>query len=202
MGKLYLVMGKSATGKDHFYKDIVARCPVPLRTVVPYTTRPQRKNETEGVEYHFVEEAQMREMEAQGRIMECRRYETACGPWYYFTADDGQIDLSDHSSILIVTPAAYEKLQEYVGAEAVVPIYIEVSDGERLARALKRENKQEKPNYVELCRRFLADSTDFSEEVLHGLGIEKRFENVDYETCLQEILNEIIRIEGYDADFS
>lgn len=202
MGKLYLIMGKSATGKDHIYKDVVAGCPVKLGTVVPYTTRPKRSNETEGVEYRFVSEQEMRAMEAAGKIMECRCYDTVAGPWYYFTADDGQIDLAERSSILIVTPAAYRKLQEYVGAEHVVPIYIEVADGERLARAMKREGKQEKPNYAELCRRFLADNADFSEEILAELGIDKRFENVDYDACVQEVIDEIMRVEGEDAELS
>ena len=46
----------------------------------------------------------------------------------------------------------------------VCPVYIEVEDGERLARALKRERGQEIPRYEEMCRRFLADQEDFSEE--------------------------------------
>ncbi len=202
MGKLYLVMGKSATGKDHIFKDVVAGCPVPLRTVVPYTTRPQRVNEAEGVEYHFVSEAQMRVMEAEGKIMECRCYQTVAGPWYYFTADDGQIDLATGSSILIVTPAAYEAIQAYVGADNVVPIYVEVEDGERLARALKRERKQEHPNYAEMCRRYLADSADFAEELLARLGITRRFENQDYDTCVQEVIETIVEAEGEHAKLS
>lgn len=47
-------------------------------------------------------------------------------------------------------------------------IYIEVEDGERLARALHREGKQEEPRYEEMCRRFLADQVDFSEEKIWG----------------------------------
>lgn len=202
MGKLYLVMGKSATGKDHIFKDVVAGCPTKLRTVVPYTTRPRRINETEGVEYHFVSEERMHEMEAQGRILECRCYDTVYGPWYYFTADDGQIQLEDHSSIVIVTPEAYRQIREHFGAENIVPLYIEVDDGERLARALKRERKQEQPKYAEMCRRFLADSVDFSEEVLAELGIHKRFVNVVYDDCVREVIDEIMRYEGEDAKLS
>lgn len=197
MGKLYTVMGKSATGKDHIYKAVVQRCPVPLRTVVPYTTRPKRTSETEGVEYHFVTEARMYELRWQGKIIECRCYETVSGPWYYFTADDGQIDLDAGSSILIATPEAYGQIREYYGPERVVPIYVEVEDGERLRRAIQREGKQERPEYKEVCRRFLADSEDFSEEVLAALGIVKRYENVDFERCVEEILADIAEDSGY-----
>lgn len=191
MRKLFLIMGKSASGKDTLYKDITQRFADCLGTVVPYTTRPQRKGETEGVEYHFITEGQMSRMKRDGKVIESRCYQTVYGPWYYLTVDDGQIDLSKRSSILIVTPAAYEKLRDYFGAEHVIPLYIETDDGVRLERALKRERAQAEPKYEEMCRRFLADAKDFSEEVLTRLGIQKRFVNDDYQRVLDELCSEI-----------
>lgn len=191
MNKLFLIMGKSASGKDTLYKDIVSRFCNRLGVVVPYTTRPQRKGETEGAEYHFITEGQMSRMKRDGKVIESRCYQTVYGPWYYLTVDDGQIDLSKRSSILIVTPAAYEKLRDYFGAEHVIPLYIETDDGVRLERALKRERAQAEPKYEEMCRRFLADAKDFSEEVLNRLGIQKRFVNDDYQRVLEELCSEI-----------
>ena len=66
---------------------------------------------------------------------------------------------------MIGTLESYEKLKTYFGNEKVVPLYIEVEDGERLTRALAREKTQKEPKYAEMCRRFLADSKDFSEEL-------------------------------------
>lgn len=191
MGKLFLIMGKSASGKDTLYKDITQRFSDRLGTVVPYTTRPKREGETEGVEYHFISENLMSRLKKDGKVIEGRCYQTVYGPWYYFTADDGQIELDKKSSILIVTPAAYEKLRDYFGAERVVPLYIETDDGVRLERALKRERSQAEPKYAEMCRRFLADEKDFSEEVLNRLGIRERFVNDDYHRVLEELCAEI-----------
>ncbi len=191
MAKLFLIMGKSASGKDTLYKDIVERFAGKLGTVVPYTTRPMRAGETEGKEYHFLSEEQMRAMEADGKVIESRCYQTVYGPWYYLTADDGQIDLNRGSSILIVTPEAYGNLRDYFGPEQVVPLYIEVEDGLRLMRAVLRERSQAKPRYAELCRRFLADAKDFSEERLSELGIEKRYQNDDYARVLEELCDTI-----------
>lgn len=50
MGKLFVIMGKSATGKDTLYKKIKERHPE-LKEIVTYTTRPIRKGETFGKEY-------------------------------------------------------------------------------------------------------------------------------------------------------
>lgn len=79
------------------------------------------------------------------------------------------------------------KMREYYGEEALCPIYIEVEDGERLARALNRERSQKTPRYEEMCRRFLADQEDFSEEKIAAAGIKKRFQNIDLEKCVEEI---------------
>ena len=78
-------------------------------------------------------------------------------------------------------------LRAYFGADLVVPVYIEVEDGERLQRALDRERAEKEPKYRELCRRFLADCEDFSEEKIAGAGIERRFENDSLERCEKEI---------------
>lgn len=187
MGKLYLVMGKSATGKDHIFKSVCEKCGKSLKPVVPYTTRPIRHNETEGIEYHFVTLEEMQRLEKAGKIIERRSYNTIAGEWNYFTCDDGQIDTEKHDSILIVTLEAYRKIRDYFGAEKVCPVYIEVNDEERLRRAIKREAKQQNPNFSEVCRRYLADEKDFSEEELLSLGITKRFENIDFDQCVDEI---------------
>ena len=186
MGKIYCMMGKSSSGKDTLYQKVLERLPQ-IHRVVPYTTRPIREGEQDGVEYHFMDDKQLAELETDGKIVELRAYNTVHGIWKYFTVDDGQIDLEQGDYLLIGTLETYEKIREYYGAEHLVPIYIEVEDGERLARALERERRQAVPKYKEMCRRFLADEEDFCEENLKLLGIDKRYRNTDMETCLNEI---------------
>ena len=88
---------------------------------------------------------------------------------------------------MIGTLVSYRALKAYFGEERIVPLYIQVEDGERLFRALERERKEAHPRYTELCRRFLADEEDFSEEKLQEAGIRIRFENRDLASCLSEI---------------
>lgn len=190
MGKIFYVMGKSASGKDTIYKRIREEMPE-LKTVVPYTTRPIRSGETDGIEYHFTTGKELRRMEREGRVIEMRTYQTVFGPWSYATVQDGQIDLEQASYLFIGTLESYVNTRAYFGAEALVPLYIEVEDGERLFRALSRERQQKEPKYEELCRRFLADAEDFCEEKLKQAGIRKRFENKDFSRCIGEILDEI-----------
>lgn len=186
MGRLFVMMGKSASGKDTLYSMLRERHPEIL-PVVPYTTRPRREGECEGREYHFVTEEVMRQMERGKRVVECRSYETVKGIWYYFTADDGQIDTKRSDSCLISTLEGYTKIRDFYGEDRVVPLYIEVDDFERMARSLKRERGQKNPCVAEVCRRFLADEEDFSAGKLQRAGIVDRIENEDIHRAMEEI---------------
>lgn len=191
MGRIYYLLGKSATGKDTLYKEILKRRPK-LRTVTMYTTRPIREGETDGVEYFFTGREELERQLASGKVIESRTYQTIAGPWTYYTVDDGQFDVADDESCLMIgTLESYEKMCAYFEAGKMVPVYIEVPDGIRLLRAVKREENQKKPNYREVCRRYLADEKDFSEENLERLGITNRYQNTDMEMCVEEILRDL-----------
>lgn len=184
MGKIYCIMGKSSTGKDSIFKLLLERKDLNLKRIVSYTTRPIRSREKAGEEYNFVTIEEKDALLAAGKVIEIRKYDTVFGEWFYFTVDDGQLDLSANDYIIIGTVESYLKLRDYY-QDKVEPIYIQVDDGERLERALKREKKQAEPKYEEMCRRFLADQEDFSHEKIAAAGINNIFNNDDLieDTC-------------------
>ena len=186
MGKIYYVMGKSASGKDTIFKRLYKECPRTKR-LITYTTRPIRDGEENGVAYHYVDESVLEDYRKQGRLIEMRSYNTAQGLWIYATIDDCSVNLENRNYIIIGTLDSYKKIKEYYGAENVVPIFIELNDGIRLQRAINREMMQEKPQYAELCRRFLADEEDFSPMKLEAAGITKKYVNEDLNKCIMEI---------------
>lgn len=190
MGKIYYMMGKSSSGKDTLYKEVLKALPK-LKTLVLYTTRPIREGEQEGIEYHFVTDEELERFGKAGKIIEERTYDTVYGAWKYATIEDGQINLAAYDYLVIGTLESYAGMKKCYGAENLVPIYIEVEDGERLSRALSRERQQEQPKYEEMCRRFLADQKDFSEENLEEAGIVRRYYNDDKVQCLEKIIGEI-----------
>ena len=49
MGKIFCMMGKSSSGKDTLYKLILENEKLQLSNIVPYTTRPIRAGEQDGV---------------------------------------------------------------------------------------------------------------------------------------------------------
>ena len=56
-----------------------------------------------------------------------------------------------------------------------------------LMRSISREKQQKVPKYEEMCRRFLADASDFSDENLKNAGIKRSFINADMQDTLKEI---------------
>ena len=187
MGKIFYLMGKSSSGKDSIFKMLTSNEQLQLHRIIPYTTRPMREGEEDGREYFFADAKKLEQLQKDGKVIELRTYHTVYGDWNYFTVDDGQFDLEKNEYLVIGTLESYLDMCHYYGKKRVIPIYVEVEDGIRLQRALDREKKEENPRYAEMCRRFLADAGDFSEEKLQEAEITKRFQNVDLQKTVAEI---------------
>ena len=191
MGKIFCLMGKSSSGKDTIFKKILSDVDLNLKSIVLYTTRPKRLNEKDGVEYFFINESLLNQYNEMNKVIEVRKYDTVHGPWFYATIDDGQINLHDNDYITIVTLEAYNSFKKYFGDDKIFPIYINMDDGVRLERALKREQLQQNPNYNEMCRRFLADNLDFSKDKLEESGIQTEYLNYNLDECIMSIKKDI-----------
>ncbi len=187
---IFIIMGKSASGKDTILKKLMAQSEsLFLEEIVPYTTRPIRSGEENGKDYYFSSIEEMRQLQDRNLIVESRVYHTVHGDWHYFTVDNEALRAGNRKFILISTLEAYQKFIDYYGKDMIVPIYLEVDDHLRLERAIRREKEQSNPSYKEVCRRFLADEEDFSEERLREMRIKNRYDASDPEFCLQEITN-------------
>ena len=158
---IYFVIGPSASGKDYFFKYIADK--YDLNRIIQHTTRPIRDGEVEGVNYYFVTMDKMNEMDQNHELIE-RRFYNACFGLCSYGTHKNSVDLNKNY-VTINTWDGYRKFLEALGQEHVFPIYFELDPGIRLERALAREKTQKEPRYDELCRRFLADSKDFSKEL-------------------------------------
>ncbi len=192
MGKLVCLMGKSSTGKDTIYKMLLADRDLNLCPLILYTTRPVREGEEDGREYRFVTEERLAELEREYGVIERRVYNTALGPWTYCTLDDGQAHRGNR--ICVTVPAAMQGYFAAFGRENVLPVYLTVDDAERLRRAIAREEKQPRPSYAEVCRRYLADEEDFAEEKLGRCGLLGRYGNERLEDCFAAVKKDLLEI--------
>jgi len=188
--KIIYIMGKSSSGKDTIFNILKEKLNV--NTYVMYTTRPIREGEIEGETYNYISDEEMQlyiDGKKNNKLIESRTYQTIHGPWTYATIADEQFN-TEKDLIILGTLESYNKMKEHFDTE-LIPIYIEVEDGIRLERALKREKQQKQPKYIEMCRRFISDHKDFSEENLKNAGIEKRFQNIELDKCVNEIIEHL-----------
>lgn len=167
MSQIFCLVGKSASGKDTLFKEILRQKGDDLIPVIPYTTRPKRRSEDEGVDYHFATETDLERFRAEGRVIEERQYNTTQGVWRYFTLSFELEEGRDY--ILITTLEGAVSISAAYGPEVVRIIYLTLDDKTRLLRCIDREAKQAAPDYEEVCRRFIADQKDFSDEKLRSL---------------------------------
>ena len=193
MSLIFLLIGKSASGKDELARRLLADKDLDLKPVVLYTTRPMREGEKNGREYNFIKEEERQALHSEGRVIEERVYHTVFGDWYYLTVEDDKLNCdSEDDFFAINTIEDYVKYRDHFGADRVVPLYVEVSPDIRKQRAVEREMRQDQPNMAEVERRFIADEKDFSDEKIEAAGIIKRFSNDgDLDDCYEMIKNEI-----------
>lgn len=187
MKKIFYIMGKSATGKDTLYNKILEDKKLKLNSVTLHTTRPKRIGEIDGEDYFFVDKKVLEDLRDKNEIIEERVYHTVHGDWYYFLTKNNGIDLSKNNYLMIGTIESFGKMRDYFGKDVIVPIYIEVEDGIRLKRALDRETAQKEPKYLEMCRRFIADAEDFSENNLTKNEINIKFDNINLDETIKKI---------------
>ena len=124
MRNIIAIMGKSSSGKDSIYRILSDDTDFQFQNIVPYTTRPMRYGEFNGVEYFFPDEEEFQRLKSSGKIIEDRAYNTVMGIWRYFTVNDDQFNCNDKDFIMICTLETYEKMIEYMPYHNFIPIYI------------------------------------------------------------------------------
>ena len=156
MDKQYQVValiGKAGAGKDFIQKTTCQANPHIFNSIVSCTTRPQRDNEQEGVDYFYLSLEDFTRKILNGDMFEATEF----NGWFYGTAFSALSP--DKINIGVFNPAGVSALLEAPNIAAMV-IYVDAPDKVRLMRYLQRS---ENPNCAEMCRRYFADEQDFSD---------------------------------------
>lgn len=151
--KLIALFGPAGAGKDALRETMIEE--FGWHGIISHTTRPIRDNEKEGVAYHFITDNEFEQMIEEDKFLETADFNN----WYYGTSIDSLS--KDEINIGVFNIDGIKMLLTDSRVE-VMPIYICVPDKVRLQRQLNREQN---PNCLEICRRFLADDYDFKNKV-------------------------------------
>ena len=91
---LLVICGKMCSGKDTVVKRLINKG---FKKVVTYTTRPKRRGETDGVDYHYISKEDFEGKIKDGFFLEYRTYKVASGDtWYYGSAIQDVLKVRDN----------------------------------------------------------------------------------------------------------
>lgn len=151
MYNIIAIAGKAGSGKDTILHEVIAAAPDRFNEIISATTRPPRQGEVDGVNYHFMNNAQF------GMKVKCNEMIewTVFNGWGYGTPISSLVE--DKVNIGVFNPDGLRSLSASPRVSLAI-VFVETDDKTRLIRQLTRE---ENPNVKEIIRRFETDETDF-----------------------------------------
>lgn len=150
---LIVIVGKSNSGKTTFANKIKEK--TNIEGVVTCTTRPPRKNEIDGVDYHFIKYNDAYKQIWKGDFIEYTQYNVANKDIWLYGTRYKDIDINK-LQIIVTNPEGLRALKDKFGNN-IISILIKPNSIKRIMRILKRD----KGNYKEAFRRYIADYKDF-----------------------------------------
>lgn len=180
--KVIAIIGKSASGKDTFYRHLKGR--FDFNFIVSHTTREPRPNEKDGVDYFFTPKKDFEEKIKEGLFLETNIFNN----WYYGISKE--VFKNDTINMVVIDPAGYKKLKEIFGDENTLGIHIKTPLFIRIKRYIKRDGCFK----FEVIRRIVADFKDFKKvDKLSNTYILKGTRHLAYnEEIFKEVVNKWI----------
>lgn len=168
---MIVIVGESASGKTTLAKEYVGW--LDFERIITYTTRQPRQNEKDGVDYHFINDAQFELLEKDGFFAETAEY----NGWKYGSAKKDYTP----DAVAVLTPRGLRSVKRN-GIDCT-SIYLDVPRRDRLMKCLSRQD-----NIEEAYRRSLSDVGQFD-----GIADEVDYvvKNPGYEKTPEQIIMEI-----------
>lgn len=162
MNQIVILCGKSCSGKDTLAKELLKTGE--FVSCVSHTTRPMRSNETDRVDYYFLNDEEFDKMSSEDLFVEFREYKTIQDGedaiWKYGVSREELVRVLKENNICVVLDLKGARdFIDYCGSKNVLVYYIHTKDKIRIVRARARDINY---NGYEYARRNRADKKDFS----------------------------------------
>lgn len=143
---MLVILGESGSGKTTLIKGLTGKGSK-YKRIITYTTRPERVNEVDGVDYHFISEPQFHRLDEIGFFAESMNYRG----WFYGIAKE---DCLEDYAAAVLTPHGLRTMRKL--NIPTTSIYLNVDRRTRLINMLERGDEIE-----EAYRRNLTDVGEF-----------------------------------------
>ena len=175
-GKLVIISGPSGAGKSSVARALLEICPLPLALSVSATTRPPRRGERDGVDYHFLTQEDFRRRRSQGDFLECKEV-YGRGDWYGTLKSTVSAALQEGKWLVlsIDVQGAAAVLEQYPEA---ITIFLHAGSLEELERRLRQrgtESEASLQSRLAVARRELAMADRYRHQVVnHTISLAAR----------------------------
>lgn len=177
---MIVIVGASASGKSTLQKMMIEQNRK-MKKVVTYTTRPPRRGEKAGIDYHFITENRFQELLDNDFFIETAEYRG----WHYGTAKEDCQDSND--CIAVLTPSGLRELKR-IGINTI-SVYLYVDRRSLMMNILQRGD-----DIDEAYRRNLSDFGQF-DGVINEVDyvIDNQMFHMDKNEVLM-VMNEILKV--------
>ena len=148
-----ILVGKTACGKSTTAKLMEK---LGYQRIVTDTTRPRRKEETDGIDYHFRTQDEFEALKEAGYYAESVDYEAAFGHCSYGSAKEAYESKKD--SVIVLNPYGLKMVKKDVIAGSTISIFLDVSEDILVERLHIRGDAED-----EIARRLEHDRIDFAD---------------------------------------
>ena len=189
--KLFVLLSESSGGKDTLLNMIVKN--EFLKPVISTTTRKMRSNEEQDREYHFVTKEEFMLMEAKDEFLETTSYLIPSEGVVKYAMAKEDVVLSKSSYVVILNPIGLQQVEDQLGKENVVSIYIHRNDKDRFISYLNREEKRFDLILDDAYERYKRDLNDFA-------GIETKVDYViNNDGSLEDMMIQFLEILNIES---
>ena len=167
MHKYVYITGKSCTGKDSIYHqliDIIKNDEESKKIdfQIPFTTRQKRDYERDGYDYHFISTEEFNSMILDNKFASHQSFRTSGDQVLLY--GHPKIDNSKSTHFKICTfQNITEEIKSMNSDDEVFVFNIILPPIVHAERIFKRNSAQENPNWEEVIRRTITDAEDYSE---------------------------------------
>ena len=157
-----VLSGPSGSGKSTVVRALTDRAPVSIRPCVSATTRPPRPGEADGVDYHFLSDAEFRRRREAGEFLETAEVH---GRGYWYGTPWSEVEAAAAAGawalLEIDVQGAKAVLTRYPDAVTVFLTTRTEAEFERRLRARGSESEEEIARRIETARAELAEADGY-----------------------------------------